>query len=241
MVLRRPISTPYFAARCRSAHYTTPETNLLLNQTTALTNSYRSLALQYGQQWITGTSAQFTFYNSRSYLNSSTPLFNPSLTGYFDLYLTQNLLQGFSLGGQQPRHPVARNNMKVSELQVKLQVATTVAAVLNLYWDLVSFNDAVRIKQQAPWIPPRSSTRATRRGEIGALAGIEVTRAAAGVSAAKEDLLIAQTNVAQQEIVLKNALSRNGIANAWLDDVHIVPLDHIEVPKTEERSARCRN
>jgi outer membrane protein len=40
--------------------------------------------------------------------------------------------------------------------------------------------------------------------------------------------------VAQQEIVLKNALSRNGIENTWLDDVHIVPLDHIEVPKAEE-------
>jgi outer membrane protein len=40
--------------------------------------------------------------------------------------------------------------------------------------------------------------------------------------------------VAQQEIVLKNALSRNGIENTWLDDVHIVPLNHIEVPKAEE-------
>ena len=61
-----------------------------------------------------------------------------------------------------------------------------------------------------------------------------MTRAAAEVSASKEDLLIAQTNVAQQEIVLKNALSRNGMENTWLDDVHIIPLDHIEVPKTEE-------
>ena len=40
--------------------------------------------------------------------------------------------------------------------------------------------------------------------------------------------------MAQQEVVLKNALSRNGIQTTWLDEVHIVPLDHIEVPKTEE-------
>ena len=70
--------------------------------------------------------------------------------------------------------------------------------------------------------------------KIGALPAIEVTRAAAEVSASKEDLLIAQTNVAQQEIVLKNALNRNSMQNTWLDDVHIIPLDHIEVPKTEE-------
>jgi outer membrane protein len=61
-----------------------------------------------------------------------------------------------------------------------------------------------------------------------------VTRAAAAVSAAKEDLLIAQTNVAQQETVLKNALSRSGSDSVWLEEAHIVALDHIEVPKQED-------
>jgi outer membrane protein TolC len=70
--------------------------------------------------------------------------------------------------------------------------------------------------------------------ELGTLPAIEVTRAAAQVSQSKEDLLIAQTNVAQQEVVLKNALSRTGIADASLDDVHIVPLDSIVVPEKEE-------
>ena len=61
-----------------------------------------------------------------------------------------------------------------------------------------------------------------------------MTRAAAEVSSTKENLLIAQTNVAQQETVLKNALSRNGVASPWLDEVHIVPLDKIVVPEKEE-------
>ncbi|MBV8817985.1 MAG: TolC family protein, partial [Acidobacteriaceae bacterium] len=34
--------------------------------------------------------------------------------------------------------------------------------------------------------------------------------------------------------VLKNAISRSGIESAWLVEAHIVPLDHIEVPKTED-------
>jgi outer membrane protein TolC len=63
---------------------------------------------------------------------------------------------------------------------------------------------------------------------------IEVTRAAAEVSTAKEDLLLAQTNVAQQETVLKNALSRDGAVNSVLDDLHIIPLDHIVVPDKED-------
>ena len=228
-----PNLDPYLAAQVQVGHFTTPETNLLLNQTTALTNSFRSFAVQYGQQWATGTGAQFTFYNSRSFENTSTNLFNPTLTGYFDVYVTQNLLQGFSPAVNTRDIRVARNNMKVSRLQVELQVSTTVAAVLNLYWDLVSFNDAVHIKQGAVETAQKLYDGNVKEREIGALAGIEVTRAAAGVSEAKEDLLIAQTNLAQQEIVLKNALSRNGIESSWLDEVHIVPLDHIEVPAQE--------
>ena len=54
------------------------------------------------------------------------------------------------------------------------------------------------------------------------------------IKASKEDLLISQTNVAQQETVLKNALSRNGVASASLDEVHIVTLDQIVVPNQEE-------
>ncbi|HLH20179.1 MAG TPA: TolC family protein [Bryobacteraceae bacterium] len=229
-----PNFDPTLQAQVQVGHLTTPETNVLLNDTTALTNSYRSLWLAYSQQWATGTGFNFTFFNTRSYLNSATPLFNPSIQGFFDVYITQNLLQGFSPAVNNRDIRVARNNLKVSRLQVELQVSTTVAAVLNLYWDLVSFNEAVRIKQSALETAQKLYQGNVKEREIGALAGIEVTRAAAGVSAAKEDLLIAQTNLAQQEIVLKNALSRNGIQSAWLDDVHIIPLDHIEVPRQEE-------
>ena len=124
--------------------------------------------------------------------------------------------------------------MKVSDLQVKLQVATTVSAVLNLYWDLVSFIDAVRIKEGALALAQKLYSDDQKMVKIGALPAVEVTRAAAQVSVSKEDLLFAQTNVAQQEIVLKNALSRNSMQNVWLDEVHIIPLNRIEVPKTEE-------
>ena len=222
----------YFSAS--AGHNTTPLTNTLLNQTTALTQGFRQVVFQYSQQFNTGTSGAFTFVSSRSLLNSSTPLFNPSISGYFDVQVNQNLLQGFHVDVNNRNIRVARNNLKVSNLQFKLQLVTTVGAVLNLYWDLVSFNEAVRIKEQALETAQNLYEGNKKQVEIGALPAIEVTRAAAEVSASKEDLLIAQTNVAQQGIVLKNALNRNSLQNAWLDDVHIVTLDHIEVPQNEE-------
>jgi outer membrane protein TolC len=217
-----------------AGHLTQPQTNTVLVGTTALTQTYRQFVFQYAQAWTSGTSAAVTFSDYRNDLNSATPLLNPYLSGYLDFQVSQNLLQGLSPAVNNRYIRVARNNMKVTDLQVKLQVETTVAAVLNLYWDLVSFNEAVRIKEKALETAQSLYNGNRKQAEIGALPAIEVTRAAAEVSSSKEDLLIAQTNVQQQEIVLKNALSRNGIENTWLDDVHIVPLDHIEIPETDE-------
>ena len=225
---------PYLALQATIGHSTTPQSNTQLTGTTALTNSYRSLFFQYGQTFISGTSMYFTLGDSRNDYNSGYYLLNPSLSGYFDMYFTQPLLQGLSPGVNNRDIKVAKNNLKSTDLQVKLQVVTTVSAVLNLYWDLVSFNDAVRIKEQALKTAQDLYDGNKKQVAIGAMAGIEVTRAAAEVSQSKEDLLIAQTNVQQQEIVLKNALNRNGVENTWLDDVRIVPLDHIEIPKSDE-------
>jgi outer membrane protein len=80
-----PSLDPYLALNAQIGHQTTPLTNTLLNQTTALTNTYQSLAVQYGRSWVTGTSVYVTLQNSRNLSNSSTPLFNPSISGSSDV------------------------------------------------------------------------------------------------------------------------------------------------------------
>jgi outer membrane protein len=228
-----PNLDPNLFAYTSFGHLTSPQTNLLLNQTTALTSDFQQLYLQYSQSFATGTFAQLSFFSYRNLLNSPSNTLNPNITGSLDFQLSQPLLQGFgrAVNGRDIR--VARNSLKFTDLQMKLQVIETVSSVLNLYWDLVSFNEDVRIKQQAQGTAQKLYEDNQYKVKLGTLSGIEVTRAAALVSAAKEDLLIAQTNVAQQETVLKNALSRNGVESAWLDEVHVIPLDRIEVPKTE--------
>jgi outer membrane protein len=215
-------------------HLTTPLSNTILSQTTALTNDQRQYQVGYSQQFLWGTNAYMTYGSSRSKLNSPAPFLNPSTGGYLDLYMTQNLLQGFSVSVNSRNIRVAKNNMKVTDLQLKRQVITTVNAILNLYWDLVSFNEDVRIKQQAVATSERLLDDNKKQAALGAISRIEVTRAAAEVSAGKQDLLISQTNVAQQETILKNSLSRTGVASEWLDEVHIIPLERIVVPEKEE-------
>ena len=62
--------------------------------------------------------------------------------------MTQNLLQGFGSAVNGRNIRVQKNNLKVTDLQFKQQVITTVSAVLNLYWDLVSFHEDLRSRKQ---------------------------------------------------------------------------------------------
>jgi len=229
-----PNLDPNLYAGFSLGHSTTPLTNTLLSQTTALTNDYRQLALQYSQSFLTGTYVQLTYVSYRSFENSPSLLLNPSTSGYADFYIQQPLLQGLSRAVNGRDIKVAQNNLKVTSLQLQRQVSTTVSAALNLYWDLVTFLDNVRIGEQALAAAEKLYEDNRNQAKIGSLAAIQVTAAAAAVSAAKEELLIAQTNVAQQETILKNTLSRTGSSAAWLDDIHILPLDHIEIPKTDD-------
>ena len=229
-----PSLDPNLFASFSLGHLTSPQTNLTVNQTTALTSDYRQYVFQYSQNWVTGTSASLTFASNRNLVNSPSNTLNPSTTGFLDLQINQPLLQGFGRPVNGRDIKVAKNSIKFTDLQMKRQVIETVSAALNLYWDLVSFREDVRIKEQSLGISQKLYDDNQYKVKLGTLSGIEVTRAAASVSAAKEVLLISQTNVAQQETVLKNALSRNGVESAWLDEVHVVPLDHIEVPKTED-------
>ena len=229
-----PSLDPFIFAAGNFSHNTTPLSNIFLAGVPIQLNDTRSYQLGYGQSFASGTNAQIFYGSTHNHVNIPNSLLNPYTGGFLDLTISQNLMQGFGIGVNKRYVKVARNNMKVTDLQLKLQVITTVSAILNLYWDLVSFNEDVRIKEQALATAQNLYEGNQHQAELGTLPKIEVTRAAAEVSSTKEALLIAQTNVAQQETVLKNALSRNGVANPWLDDVHIIPLDKIVVPDKEE-------
>lgn len=229
-----PPLDPVLIAYANFQHITTPFSNIYTVLEPTLLTNLQTYAALYQQSFLTGTFVQLTFANTRYRYNSPAFDINPSINGDLDLQVNQNLLQGFGIGVNNRNIRVAKNNLKVTDLQLKLQVITTVSAILNLYWDLVSFSEDLRIKQEALNTAQQLYEGNQKQVELGTLPAIEATRAAAEVSAAKESLLITQTNVAQQETVLKNAISRNGIVSQTLDEVHIIPLDRITVPETED-------
>ncbi len=217
-----------------AAHSTSPQSNTVLTGTTALITETRTLQAVYNQAWDFGMTAQFTYYNQYNNVNSQLFSIDPYTSGYLDLQVTQNLLYGFGSAVNGRNIRVQKNNIKVTNLQFRSQVATTVSSVLNLYWDLVEFWEDVRSRQRELSAAEQLLENNRKQVEAGTLASIEVTRAEAQVYVSQQDLLVSQTNLLQQETVLKNAISRNGIANSNLLDAHIIPLDTITIPAKDD-------
>ena len=229
-----PLLDPGFSILTVFQHATSPESNTFLVGTTAFQQNTRSYQYQYSQSWDFGLSALATYASTRVSVNSQSFTLNPFTQGDMDLQLTQNLLNGFgpAVNGRNIR--VQKNNLKVTDLQFKQQLITTVAAALNLYWDLVSFVEDESAREKEVQAAQQLYDDNKKQVDIGTLAEIEVTRAESQLYTAKQDLIISQTNRAQQETVLKNFLSRTGVTSPDLAEVRIIPLDHITVPEKEE-------
>jgi outer membrane protein len=225
---------PTIFAFANFQHATSPQSLTALTGTNALISDTRTFQIQYTQNWSTGLTATLTYASTHNHLNSNSYNLNPFQNGDIDLVVTQNLLNGFGRAVNGRNIRVQKNNMKATDLQFKQQVITTVTAALNLYWDLVSFNQDLKARQEEVATADQLLKNNQDQVRIGTLAEIEVTRAQSQLYAARQDLVISQTNLLQQETVLKNALSRTGIATSDLADVHIIPLDVITIPANDD-------
>jgi outer membrane protein TolC len=225
---------PTFTAYANFQHITVPQSNTVITGTTALVEGVKTYQASYSQNFHWGMNTQLSYGSTTTSVNSSSFSLNPYTNGDLDLQVTQNLLNGFGIAVNTRNIRVQKNNLKVTDLQFKQQVITTVTSVLNLYWDLVAFSQDLHARQDEVDTAQQLLENNQKQVNIGTVAEIEVTRARSQLFAAKQDLLISQTNLLQQETILKNALSRSGIAAADLADVHIVPLDHIVIPEKDE-------
>jgi outer membrane protein TolC len=215
------------------AHSSNPQTNAFTTGTTNLVLRNDVYAAGYQQGFLTGTNVNLNWQQSTTKANASTIDFNPSTSGSLNLQVTQHLLQGFGLAVNNRNIRIAKNSMRANDLLFKQQVMTTVSQIVAAYWDLVSFNEGVKVKQQALDLSQRLYSDNKKQVEIGTLAPIEIVRAQAEVASRQQDLVNAQTQVLQQETALKNALSRNGLMSPTVAEAHIIPTDVISVPDTE--------
>jgi outer membrane protein len=228
-----PSLDPVLTGSATWAHITSPQSSAFTTGTNALISSQNNSGVAIQKSFLTGTIVSLGLTNNNVTNNSIRADFNPATTSALSFSFTQHLLQGFGPGVNSRQIRIAKNNREVSDLTFKLQVETTVAAVMELYWDLVAFNQAVQVARDALAASQRLLDNNKQQVAVGTLAPIEITRAEAEIAGDEQALTVAQMRVLQQETIIKNALSKTGIASPAIASARIIPTDQIRVPDVE--------
>jgi outer membrane protein TolC len=100
-----------------------------------------------------------------------------------------------------------KQNLKISELDLRFQLITTITAVEQAYYDLIFSRENVKVQQKALELADRLLTENKKRVEVGALAPLDEKQAESQAAASRADLLAALGNADTQQRVLKNLLS----------------------------------
>ena len=129
---------------------------------------------------------------------------------------------------------VAKINLKTSDLDFQTQVTATVVAVLNAYYALVADYEDVRAKQSAMEVAQSFFEDNKKRVDFGSLAEADLTTSESQVATSQQNLVVSQTTLLQEEVRLKNQLSRTGVADPVLARVQIVPVDQIVIPDKDD-------
>jgi outer membrane protein len=229
-----PNLDPTFFLNGQTYHQTSPQTSTFVTGTNFLVTSYKNANFGVQQGFLTGTSVSLGMGNTLGYRqNSYNSDFNSVTQGSLSFSVTQNLLNGFGLAVNNRAIRIAKNQLHISDLTFRQQVIATVKNVVDLYWDLASFNDSLKIKQQTLDLDTRLYEDNKRRADLGALAEIDIIQAEAEMKNAERDVATAETQVLQQEMILKGVITRNGLNNPAVVSARIVCTDHFDVPQTE--------
>jgi outer membrane protein len=215
-------------------HSSSPSTNAVTSGGLAVNiNDGRTRNFGIQQSFKTGGNLTLGFNNSTSRPNNPNTTFLPSYQSSLQLQGTQPLLQGFGLAFNTRNIRVAKNNLKMTDFQFEQTLNTTLASVIQQYWNLVSARMAVDVAQKTLDLNQTQLDNNNKQVEIGTMAPLDALQSRQSVETSRVNLIRAQGTLTQQETTLKNLLSRNGISSATLADLHIVPTDTITIPDVE--------
>jgi outer membrane protein len=225
-----PQYDPIVSGLVNGQHLTTPENSTILTGSNWLAQNIVNAGAAMNVGLSPGTQLSVNFDNSRYSTDATRYTYNPFVNSSLGFTITQPLLQGFGAKLNKRYIRIARNSQKVADLVFRQQVMDTVSGIARLYTDLVSLNEDVKVKQEALRLAQRLYEDNRNQVEQGTQAPIEVTRANAAVAASRQALITAEGLVRQQELIVKTAITRGGLANPQMLAAHIVLTDTLAVP-----------
>jgi outer membrane protein TolC len=215
---------PMLSGSLNNEHYTQPLSNTSLYGIQTLQENTTNGNIGYSQAFPTGTSISAVFDNSRGVTNSPNSFLNPTLNSYYHVALQQQLLAGFGFGPNLRYLRIAKNNQKISDAAFKLQVITTVTQIESMYWDLVAAYEDEQVKTQSLEFAQRTLDIGRKQLALQAIPEMEVMKDEGEVANSEQDLTIAKSTLQFQELLIKNALTKN-LDDPVLEAMPVHPTD----------------
>lgn len=219
------------------------QTSPVITGTNFLTQHTTTGNVTYAQGFQTGALLSVAFDNTRLRNDSHRSIFNPQLSSNFRATISQHLLNGCCLFVNRRNIISARYNKEISDFAFENQVMFTVTQIQDIYWDLVNAYQNLQVKQRSLALAEKTLSDNKKQVEIGTLAPIEVVRAQSQVAAGQQDLIVAQTNLQLQQLLMKNAITRN-LSDPALATAAVIPTDTMivtneQLPPVEELVANA--
>ncbi len=208
---------------------TSPLNSVVVSGLPEVQTSSTAFLARYSQAFTTGSSISVSFNNMRQNSSQLNFLYNPNFISQLSMSFTQQLLNGFGSDVGRRFLQVAKNETKIMNEVVRLQVNTTLAQAQNNYWDLVAASENVRVAEESLELARRFSHDNQQKEEIGTTSGLDVMTANSELAARERDLAGAQAAMQMREVELKNVISKD--LAAILDSARIVPADPLPDPR----------
>lgn len=216
------------------SHQTTPQSNSVQSIISSLVQKQRTYTASVQQGLLSGGSVSINY--SDHYLNENAPtdVLNPSSAASLSVSVQHNLLNGFGteVGGR--TITISKINLATSDLTFRNQVIAVVNNVLNTYYALVAADEDLKAKTNAFDVATTFLGDTSKQIEIGSLPETDRIKAQSQVATTRQDLVVSQTTLAQDEVQLKNLISRRGIADPLLNAARIVAVDRLMMPEKDD-------
>jgi outer membrane protein TolC len=235
---------PQISGQLNNEKYTQPLSNIAIYGVPTLQENTTNGNINYSQAFPTGTTLSVLFNNSRGATNSPNSFLNPTLNSYYHVLLQQQLLAGFGFGPNLRFLRIAKNDLKISDESFKLQVISTVTQIANMYWDLVAAYDDEQVKSRSLDFANQTLENDRKQLSLQAIPAMDVMKAEGEVATREQDLTVAKTTLQFQELLMKNALTKN-LDDPTLEAMPVHPTDHsgamdaVAQGQTEDMIARA--
>jgi outer membrane protein TolC len=211
-----------------------PQSNTLFSGgLTSLKTNTSTYNFGYTQGFLTGTQLGVTFNNTRVTTDNPFSDYSPDITTAFRATATQHLLQGFGWGVNGRFILQAKNDRRITDSAFRQQVLYTVNQVENIYWGLVSAYEDVQAKERALAQSTQLTSDNRKQLEIGTLAPLDVVNSDSTVATDKQALIVSQTNLEYQQLIMKQAIART-LNDPALSAAPVIPTDRVGLDRLPE-------